>query len=191
MSSRVLFTTSQKTLPTYPSSSQSQLKLLNMGVNPVKVTLPGVGPVVLPANQVCLHIGNTKYQRDWALQVYNSAKKKKKSSAMQSCLPSWHGLYLTGQWWLLHIWRGKYNNFSRQPWSASKDFFGHGTAPHASHSFKHHCAIPLGELQSVWWGTHTFLKKTFNQHFISSDWWFDIQTRKRQKCSQVSLNINH
>uniref|UniRef100_A0A3Q3XPA9 Uncharacterized protein n=1 Tax=Mola mola TaxID=94237 RepID=A0A3Q3XPA9_MOLML len=61
-----------KTLPTYPSSSQSQLKLLNMGVNPVKVTLPGVGPVVLPANQVCLHIGNTKYQRDWALQVYNS-----------------------------------------------------------------------------------------------------------------------
>uniref|UniRef100_A0A3Q3XPB1 Uncharacterized protein n=1 Tax=Mola mola TaxID=94237 RepID=A0A3Q3XPB1_MOLML len=71
-----------KTLPTYPSSSQSQLKLLNMGVNPVKVTLPGVGPVVLPANQVCLHIGNTKYQRDWALQVYNSAKKKKKSSAI-------------------------------------------------------------------------------------------------------------
>ena len=97
MSSHVLCTSSQKTLPIFPSSSQSQLKILNMGDEPVTVTLPGFEPVVLPANQVCLHIVNTKYQRDLSLQVYNSKVwKEKKRSAMQSCLPCWHGIFLTG-----------------------------------------------------------------------------------------------
>ncbi|XP_031714276.1 solute carrier family 15 member 1 [Anarrhichthys ocellatus] len=40
-----------KTLPTFPSASQSQLKLLNMGSNPVTVELPGIDPLVLPAAQ--------------------------------------------------------------------------------------------------------------------------------------------
>ncbi|XP_068428090.1 solute carrier family 15 member 1 [Clinocottus analis] len=40
-----------KTLPTFPSAFQSQLKLLNMGSNPVTVTLPGVDSLVLPAAQ--------------------------------------------------------------------------------------------------------------------------------------------
>ncbi|XP_044073862.1 solute carrier family 15 member 1 [Siniperca chuatsi] len=40
-----------KTLPTFPSASQSQLKLLNMGSNPVTVKLPGENPLGLPAAQ--------------------------------------------------------------------------------------------------------------------------------------------
>ncbi|XP_031152860.1 solute carrier family 15 member 1 [Sander lucioperca] len=40
-----------KTLPTFPSASQSQLKLLNMGSNPVTVKLPDNDPLVLPATQ--------------------------------------------------------------------------------------------------------------------------------------------
>ncbi|XP_041662318.1 solute carrier family 15 member 1 [Cheilinus undulatus] len=38
-----------KTLPTFPSASQSQLKLLNMGTTTVKVSLPGNNPLDLPA----------------------------------------------------------------------------------------------------------------------------------------------
>ncbi|XP_074550816.1 solute carrier family 15 member 1 [Halichoeres trimaculatus] len=38
-----------KTLPNFPSSSQSQLKLLNMGMNPVTVNLAGAHSVELPA----------------------------------------------------------------------------------------------------------------------------------------------
>lgn len=45
----------QQTLPTFPSASQSQLKLLNMGSNQVTVTLPGNDPLLLPAAQVCPH----------------------------------------------------------------------------------------------------------------------------------------
>uniref|UniRef100_A0A3Q1ITG9 Solute carrier family 15 member 1a n=1 Tax=Anabas testudineus TaxID=64144 RepID=A0A3Q1ITG9_ANATE len=41
-----------KTLPTFPSKSENQLKLLNMGTNPVTVTLPGLDPVNLTAAQV-------------------------------------------------------------------------------------------------------------------------------------------
>uniref|UniRef100_A0A8D3E4U9 Solute carrier family 15 member 1a n=1 Tax=Scophthalmus maximus TaxID=52904 RepID=A0A8D3E4U9_SCOMX len=41
-----------KTLPTFPTSSQSQLKLLNMGSNPVTVKLPGYDALSLPAAQV-------------------------------------------------------------------------------------------------------------------------------------------
>ncbi|XP_037345392.2 solute carrier family 15 member 1 [Pungitius pungitius] len=40
-----------KTLPTFPSASQSQLKLLNMDSKPVSVKLPGVDPLILPAFQ--------------------------------------------------------------------------------------------------------------------------------------------
>ncbi|KAM8748670.1 solute carrier family 15 member 1 [Acanthopagrus schlegelii] len=40
-----------KTLPTFPSASQSQLKLLNMGSSPLTVNLTGVGPIDLPAGQ--------------------------------------------------------------------------------------------------------------------------------------------
>ncbi|XP_042350695.1 solute carrier family 15 member 1 [Plectropomus leopardus] len=40
-----------KTLPTFPSASQSQLKLLNMGTSQVTVNLPGNDPLVLPAAQ--------------------------------------------------------------------------------------------------------------------------------------------
>uniref|UniRef100_A0A8D3AZL8 Solute carrier family 15 member 1a n=2 Tax=Scophthalmus maximus TaxID=52904 RepID=A0A8D3AZL8_SCOMX len=40
-----------KTLPTFPTSSQSQLKLLNMGSNPVTVKLPGYDALSLPAAQ--------------------------------------------------------------------------------------------------------------------------------------------
>nr|XP_046259451.1 solute carrier family 15 member 1 [Scatophagus argus] len=39
-----------KTLPTFPSASQSQLKLFNMGNNPVRVDLPGNKTVEVPAN---------------------------------------------------------------------------------------------------------------------------------------------
>uniref|UniRef100_A0A3Q3JLR7 Solute carrier family 15 member 1a n=1 Tax=Monopterus albus TaxID=43700 RepID=A0A3Q3JLR7_MONAL len=41
----------QKTLPNFPSASQSQLKLLNMGSNAVKVQLPGSNSLNLPAAQ--------------------------------------------------------------------------------------------------------------------------------------------
>ncbi|XP_037542399.1 solute carrier family 15 member 1 [Nematolebias whitei] len=41
-----------KTLPVFPSASQSQLKLMNMGNKPVTVQLPGIEPVNLLANQV-------------------------------------------------------------------------------------------------------------------------------------------
>ncbi|KAK9537650.1 hypothetical protein VZT92_005251 [Zoarces viviparus] len=47
----VVQTEIDKTLPTFPSASQSQLKLLNMGSNPVTVELPGIDPLVLPAAQ--------------------------------------------------------------------------------------------------------------------------------------------
>nr|XP_020452140.1 solute carrier family 15 member 1-like [Monopterus albus] len=40
-----------KTLPNFPSASQSQLKLLNMGSNAVKVQLPGSNSLNLPAAQ--------------------------------------------------------------------------------------------------------------------------------------------
>ncbi|XP_029314803.1 solute carrier family 15 member 1 [Cottoperca gobio] len=40
-----------KTLPIFPSASQSQLKLLNMGSDPVTVKLPGNELLVLPAAQ--------------------------------------------------------------------------------------------------------------------------------------------
>ncbi|KAL6100860.1 slc15a1 [Pungitius sinensis] len=40
-----------KTLPTFPSASQSQLKLLNMDSKPVSVKLPGIDPLILPAFQ--------------------------------------------------------------------------------------------------------------------------------------------
>ncbi|CAB1433190.1 unnamed protein product [Pleuronectes platessa] len=39
------------TLPTFPSTSQSQVKLLNMGSNPVSVRLPGKDALTLPAAQ--------------------------------------------------------------------------------------------------------------------------------------------
>ncbi|KAM8856101.1 solute carrier family 15 member 1 isoform 3-T3 [Spinachia spinachia] len=39
------------TLPTFPSASESQLKLLNMGSGPVLVKLPGIDPLQLPAAQ--------------------------------------------------------------------------------------------------------------------------------------------
>lgn len=42
----------QKTLPTFPSDSQNQLKLLNVGTNPVTVKLPGNNPLNLAAAQV-------------------------------------------------------------------------------------------------------------------------------------------
>uniref|UniRef100_A0A674EUB4 Solute carrier family 15 member 1 n=1 Tax=Salmo trutta TaxID=8032 RepID=A0A674EUB4_SALTR len=41
-----------KTLPTFPSSSQSQLKLLNMGSIPLTVTLPNNDPFVIEAAKV-------------------------------------------------------------------------------------------------------------------------------------------
>ncbi|KAM9802051.1 solute carrier family 15 member 1 [Syngnathus typhle] len=40
-----------KTLPTFPSSSQSQLKFLNMGAQPLKVNLPDNVQLELPPNQ--------------------------------------------------------------------------------------------------------------------------------------------
>ncbi|XP_068184513.1 solute carrier family 15 member 1 [Antennarius striatus] len=40
-----------KTLPVFPSATQTQLKLLNMGSNPVTVNLEGNEPLVLPANK--------------------------------------------------------------------------------------------------------------------------------------------
>lgn len=53
----------QKTLPTFPSSSQTQLKLVNMNLNSVSVSLPGIEtPVLLPANQVCPHRHKTTKQ---------------------------------------------------------------------------------------------------------------------------------
>lgn len=42
----------QKTLPTFPLKSQNQLKLLNIGTNPVTVKLPGNDPLNLAAAQV-------------------------------------------------------------------------------------------------------------------------------------------
>uniref|UniRef100_A0A671XKU1 Solute carrier family 15 member 1 n=1 Tax=Sparus aurata TaxID=8175 RepID=A0A671XKU1_SPAAU len=40
-----------KTLPTFPSASQSQLKLLNMGNSPLTVNLTGLDPIDLPAGR--------------------------------------------------------------------------------------------------------------------------------------------
>ncbi|XP_017278105.1 solute carrier family 15 member 1 [Kryptolebias marmoratus] len=40
-----------KTLPVFPTDSQSQLKLLNMGNIPVTVQLPGNEPMILPAHR--------------------------------------------------------------------------------------------------------------------------------------------
>uniref|UniRef100_A0A8C4EXM4 Solute carrier family 15 member 1a n=1 Tax=Dicentrarchus labrax TaxID=13489 RepID=A0A8C4EXM4_DICLA len=51
-----------KTLPTFPTASQSQLKLLNMGSNPVTVNLPGNDPLVLSPAQVCPHTITHNYQ---------------------------------------------------------------------------------------------------------------------------------
>ncbi|KAF3843220.1 hypothetical protein F7725_002069 [Dissostichus mawsoni] len=43
------------TYPTFPSASESQLKLINMGSTPVTCLLPGHETLVLPAAQVCPH----------------------------------------------------------------------------------------------------------------------------------------
>uniref|UniRef100_A0A3P9B689 Solute carrier family 15 member 1 n=1 Tax=Maylandia zebra TaxID=106582 RepID=A0A3P9B689_9CICH len=48
-----------KTLPVFPSASQSQLKLLNMGSSAVTVNLPGNESLTLNAAQVCRLIHNT------------------------------------------------------------------------------------------------------------------------------------
>uniref|UniRef100_A0AAQ5Z7A5 Solute carrier family 15 member 1a n=1 Tax=Amphiprion ocellaris TaxID=80972 RepID=A0AAQ5Z7A5_AMPOC len=50
-----------KTLPIFPSTSQSQLKLLNMGNNSVTVRLPGNDPQELPATTVCHLTINTYF----------------------------------------------------------------------------------------------------------------------------------
>uniref|UniRef100_A0A668A043 Solute carrier family 15 member 1 n=1 Tax=Myripristis murdjan TaxID=586833 RepID=A0A668A043_9TELE len=68
-----------KTLPTFPSGSESQLKLLNMGSNSLTVRLPG-GPVELAAAQVCplISIVNTAQKK-------KKKKKKKKSLKKNFC----------------------------------------------------------------------------------------------------------
>uniref|UniRef100_A0A3B4ZQP8 Solute carrier family 15 member 1-like n=1 Tax=Stegastes partitus TaxID=144197 RepID=A0A3B4ZQP8_9TELE len=43
-----------KTLPVFPSAAQSQLKLLNMGNNPITVQLPGNETTELPGTMVCI-----------------------------------------------------------------------------------------------------------------------------------------
>uniref|UniRef100_A0A3Q2YMY3 Solute carrier family 15 member 1 n=1 Tax=Hippocampus comes TaxID=109280 RepID=A0A3Q2YMY3_HIPCM len=48
-----------KSLPTFPSASQSQLKLLNMGAEPLKVKLPDNVQLELPPNQVCQYLFKT------------------------------------------------------------------------------------------------------------------------------------
>lgn len=59
----------QKTLPTFPSSSQTQLRLMNMNLQSVNVSLSGIEtPVLIPANQVCSHTCTTKKR----LQIWNS-----------------------------------------------------------------------------------------------------------------------
>uniref|UniRef100_A0A668A5I4 Solute carrier family 15 member 1 n=1 Tax=Myripristis murdjan TaxID=586833 RepID=A0A668A5I4_9TELE len=63
-----------KTLPTFPSGSESQLKLLNMGSNSLTVRLPG-GPVELAAAQVCPLIS-----------IVNTAQKKKKKKKKKKSL---------------------------------------------------------------------------------------------------------
>lgn len=67
-----LETTVQKTLPDFPSPSQAQLKLLNMGSNPVALSVEG-NDVQLPAYQVrlqtkCEKIGIWQFNVEW-LQV--------------------------------------------------------------------------------------------------------------------------
>uniref|UniRef100_A0A8C7HZK1 Solute carrier family 15 member 1 n=1 Tax=Oncorhynchus kisutch TaxID=8019 RepID=A0A8C7HZK1_ONCKI len=62
-----------KTLPTFPSSSQSQLKLLNMGSIPLTVTLPNNDPFVIEAATVNhleevllgIHITKPGYCHSW------------------------------------------------------------------------------------------------------------------------------
>lgn len=63
----------QKTLPTFPSSSQSQLKLLNMGNNRVTVSLPGNEPEELPANQVSPQplFYAKQCQLEWECTIYS------------------------------------------------------------------------------------------------------------------------
>lgn len=61
----VIETTVQKTLPDFPSSSQAQLKLLNMGSNPVALSVEGKD-VQLPAYQVR---SQTKCEINWHLTV--------------------------------------------------------------------------------------------------------------------------
>lgn len=57
----MLFYFFQKTLPTFPSSSETQLRLMNMNLKSVSVSLPGTEtPVLIPANQVFSHTCATK-----------------------------------------------------------------------------------------------------------------------------------
>uniref|UniRef100_A0A8C4F2A7 Solute carrier family 15 member 1a n=1 Tax=Dicentrarchus labrax TaxID=13489 RepID=A0A8C4F2A7_DICLA len=58
-----------KTLPTFPTASQSQLKLLNMGSNPVTVNLPGNDPLVLSPAQVCPHTITHNYQVENSVEI--------------------------------------------------------------------------------------------------------------------------
>lgn len=64
-----LCTNFQATLPTFPSTSQSQLKLLNMGNTPVTVQMPHNEPLELLPAQVCPHINKTL-----SLQVQSSVQ---------------------------------------------------------------------------------------------------------------------
>ncbi|XP_068560875.1 solute carrier family 15 member 1 [Cebidichthys violaceus] len=87
----VVQTEIDKTLATFPSASQSQLKLLNMGSNPVTVELPGIDPLVLPASQasnefftfdteiISISIGSPPVVKDISL-----AKGKRKTLLMTS-----------------------------------------------------------------------------------------------------------
>uniref|UniRef100_A0A8C3G7N8 Solute carrier family 15 member 1 n=2 Tax=Cyclopterus lumpus TaxID=8103 RepID=A0A8C3G7N8_CYCLU len=80
-----------KTLPTFPSAFQSQLKLLNMGSNPVTVKLPGIDPLVLPAAQasnefftfdtelISISIGNSEVVKNISL-----AKEKRQTLLITS-----------------------------------------------------------------------------------------------------------
>lgn len=90
----VLYTTFQKTLPTFPSSSQSQLKLLNMGSNPVTVILPDNEPVVLSPNQVCPH-SHTKQKLGLKRLILSEEQSVNVRIYLPQCLHSFNSFFVS------------------------------------------------------------------------------------------------
>uniref|UniRef100_UPI0037E729A5 solute carrier family 15 member 1 n=1 Tax=Semicossyphus pulcher TaxID=241346 RepID=UPI0037E729A5 len=59
------------TLPTFPSASQGQLRLLNMGTNPVTVNLPGNEPLILPAAKASEEFFTFDAEKSFAVSIGN------------------------------------------------------------------------------------------------------------------------
>ncbi|TKS67168.1 Solute carrier family 15 member 1 [Collichthys lucidus] len=83
-----------KTLPTFPSSSQSQVKLLNMGSNPLTVTLPGyeaqtLSPAQASGDFFTLEAGNVTFTIGSTLQNITLDNKQRHTLLIPSDVNQW------------------------------------------------------------------------------------------------------